>query len=41
MDRGALWATVLGVAELDMTEQLTHAVRSRPCDGAEPGKQLP
>ena len=26
MDRGALWATVLGVAELGTTEQLTFAV---------------
>ena len=26
MDRGALWATVLGVAELSTTEQLTFAV---------------
>ena len=24
MDRGAWWATVQGVAELDMTEPLTH-----------------
>ena len=24
MDRGARWAIVDGVAELDMTEQLTH-----------------
>ena len=24
MDRGALWATVHGVAELDMTEQLSN-----------------
>ena len=30
MDRGAWRATVLGVAELDVTEQLTHEVRSRP-----------
>ena len=30
MDRGAWWATVLGIAELDMAEQLTHTVRSRP-----------
>ena len=26
MDRGAWWATVHGVAELDMTEQLTHFI---------------
>ena len=24
MDRGARWAIVLGIAELDMTEQLIH-----------------
>ena len=26
MDRGAWWATVHGVAELDMTKQLSHGV---------------
>ena len=26
MDRGAWWATVHGVAKLDMTEQLTHTM---------------
>ena len=27
-DRGAWWATIHGVAELDMTEQLTHTTHT-------------
>ena len=36
MNRGVWWATVLGVAELDMTEQLTNQVNwVKPQEGLE------
>ena len=31
IDRGAWWATVHGVSETDMTEQLTHTRVRFPC----------
>ena len=41
MDRGAWWATVHGVTELDMTEQLRVSLFTRPLHlRAQAGEEL-